>query len=768
MDPKWVAEMSNDNEYDDHDDDQPPKTRISPKRIAEIEIDTQFRRIKIILLRAIGNPLPPRHDPEQAYANLVFTLENEPNFPDLVKVWVLNRLVDTKVLERLQSLISSYGHDYIVIPFNLTEYAAEQYRFDYYDPGGDVVHSPDFVKRDMRSKFYNDIEDAVNQDKSLFVTNQNAARNIMLDFGRVYARNIDWIMPWDGNCYLDLNAYQAIYRQLQSLPPSHNYAISYMHRATANEQVLQDTYRPNATEEPQIIFRRKALGRFHPLLRYGRMNKSEFLQRLQVAGPWDNWLPLLEWEVQHLGPVLQPIPDLQNITTDGPVRSVGYVTRLSSGKPDLEVNGIARNVARFESVKTLLGHLDTKVAIEMHGYRPGEMVYYDEDALERDRELFRDGNVLVTRVVKALRRMAVQAGAFEPWSGNGAPEDPEEELANEVDYIDATTEFRQPSPMYVTDQMMEYDGIRFQEMQRNTTILGLAYFMTGEAQFAKVAARSIRRWFLDPATRTNPDLMIYNEVETGVDTSLGIFGMKDVYCMLDAVRIIERDGYLTETEQRDLRAWFREHLKWLETSTDGKAAYSSDNHVGIFFDVQVIAIASYINDTAKMIWYSERSTSRLHKQMSGDGTMHLGPQEPLCEKHRIALQGWSILSRMAEAVNRNRWTVNARNTTTQLSLLCNAAKYTIPFYGRSVECERVSDGTEDGRQWWPLLQASKYYCPALLLEETQWPIRWFQTDAPRPPLSSYEMPYFYDTNDVIAPFWNLGLVHGNITWPGRP
>jgi hypothetical protein len=515
------------------------------------------------------------------------------------------------------------------------------------------------------------------------------------------------------------------------------------------------------------------------------MNKSEFLQRLKVAGPWDTWLPLLDWEVQHLGPFLQPIRDLQNLTTDGPVRSTGYVTRLSSGKPDLETDGASRNAARFESMKALLGQLDTRVAIELYGFRPGQLVFYDEEALERDRQLYQDGDVLVGGVVRALRQLARTALTVGPWSVTDKPDDSVAPSGDKHDYFDLAPYTLSPSPDEVKDPILEgqrrdeedhsltqlnsekYDGTRFQEMQRNTTILGLAYFMTGEAQFAEAAARNIRCWFLDPETRMKPNVMyghVVPSVDENVVDSSGIMGMKDVYFMLDAVRIIERDDFLTEAEQSDLRAWFSQYLHWLETSAIGKLAYSSRNHVGIYYDVQVIAIASFLNDTAKMIWYSERSTSRLRKQIANDGSMPMEVHERHCDNYHRAFQGWSILSRIAETVNRNRWTVRASEAESTLPLLCRATEYSIPIYGGSADREGFADGKEDDTRWWPLLQDSRYFCQTLHMDEKHWPIPSFQEGAPRPPGSCFEMPSVYHSDYAIAPFWNLGLVHGNITW----
>jgi hypothetical protein len=332
----------------------------------------------------------------------------------------------------------------------------------------------------------------------------------------------------------------------------------------------------------------------------------------------------------------------------------------------------------------------------------------------------------------------------------------------------------------------KYDRTRLKDMQYNTTILGLAYFMTGDVRYAQVAARNIRSWFLDPKSRMNPH-MRYAQVMNGhynnTGTSFGIIEMKDLYFMLDAVRIIERDNFLTKVEQENLRSWFQEYLTWLETSDIGQEEYSQKNNHGLYFDIQALSIASYINNTAKMIWYMERSTSRLHSQISKDGSMPLELQRRTCEHYQMfTLQGWSTLSRMADTVHRNRWKVpriismitNTRQNAQgkqlpssesqlQLSLLCQAAKYAIPMYGRSKKCPKSIEFREDVTRWWPLYFEANYHCPELRNRnhaQQNWTIPWFPKNVVGG-LSSWnvhhEMSFhLYDPHAGIAPFWVLG------------
>ncbi|ASQ89790.1 hypothetical protein CHL67_01610 [Prosthecochloris sp. GSB1] len=49
---------------------------------------------KYAIIRILGNDLPFRHDVDQTYRNLEFTLKNEASFKGACKIWVLNRIID--------------------------------------------------------------------------------------------------------------------------------------------------------------------------------------------------------------------------------------------------------------------------------------------------------------------------------------------------------------------------------------------------------------------------------------------------------------------------------------------------------------------------------------------------------------------------------------------------------------------------------------------------------------------------------------------------
>ncbi len=162
------------------------------------------------------------------------------------------------------------------------------------------------------------------------VINNNGARNAALDLGREVA---DWVLPWDGNCFMTEEAWEKIVQSLSD-QPALPYRTVPMARVTNNEDLLQKSFQPRDFGEPQIIFRADAPESFDPRFYYGRRPKVELLWRLGVPGPWDDW-GIQPWDL--------PVPDFAPDASGW--SEAGWVARLASGRPDLEFR-VARPVER--------------------------------------------------------------------------------------------------------------------------------------------------------------------------------------------------------------------------------------------------------------------------------------------------------------------------------------------------------------------------------------------------------------------------------------
>ena len=200
----------------------------------------------IALIRILGNDLPPRHTHDQTLRNLQFTLENEAKFIDVCRIWIINRIVDSKKREQLEGLLRLYKQPFAVIPVRLAEEYGNQGRRS---PGSaqrasnaaptcslahsvdgfkgvDLLHDPRFFR--MSSKMKSFTVDRIYHQKNLYIMNNNGGRNAALRLGK--ALGFEWIMVFDGNCYVTGEAMQAIQRDL----------ATYGYRGTCPSETLRN------------------------------------------------------------------------------------------------------------------------------------------------------------------------------------------------------------------------------------------------------------------------------------------------------------------------------------------------------------------------------------------------------------------------------------------------------------------------------------------------------------------------------------------------
>lgn len=294
------------------------------------------------LYRILGNDLPPRHKQGQTRENLKFMLEHEPEFPGCAKIWVLNRIVDRDEKDKIISLLKKKNSEYIDIPFDADEYRRIGVNEQGLPPAGYLERRPgdEWLRLTVESQKL--------KNKNLYLMNNNGARNLALRHGRDRAK---WIMPWDGNCFLTMDAWKEIQRSVAGSPWVRYFMVP-MARTGSNENLLGPGFRPRAEEEPQIIFRSDALEEFDEDLPYGSMPKVELLRRLRVPGKWDAWPRVHPWEKKQ-----------------GRGRSperfqfswCGWVARLDSGNEQAERDPGSRGLERVRGIVGFINSLDASL-----------------------------------------------------------------------------------------------------------------------------------------------------------------------------------------------------------------------------------------------------------------------------------------------------------------------------------------------------------------------------------------------------------------------
>ena len=183
------------------------------------------------------------------------------------------------------------------------------------------------------------------------------------------------------------------------------------------------------------------------------------------------------------------------------------------------------------------------------------------------------------------------------------------------------------------------DHEEFGRMSSAARALALAWYFTGKADYANRAALLLRTWFLDPATKMNPNLEFAQAI-LGVNTGrgTGVIDTRPLVDAIDAAGLLAGSTAWTVADDKGLHDWFAQYLHWMRTSKNGMDEDAAKNNHGNWYDVQVTSMELFLGDRKEAIDTLERvKTRRITVQIEPDG------REPL-ELARTNAWGYSNFS----------------------------------------------------------------------------------------------------------------------------
>jgi len=167
-----------------------------------------------------------------------------------------------------------------------------------------------------------------------------------------------------------------------------------------------------------------------------------------------------------------------------------------------------------------------------------------------------------------------------------------------------------------------YDLGRYSETLSRVNTLALAWFYSGEEKYAAKATELLRVWFLDPATRMNPNMKnasalpgVYDGMPIGIIFSVALIKL------VDYVRLLETSESWTSGDSSLLKKWFADYTGWLLESEFGKKEREALNNHGTWYSAQVAAFSMYSGNPERIVPAVEETKERIRRQVADDGSL---------------------------------------------------------------------------------------------------------------------------------------------------
>lgn len=194
-------------------------------------------------------------------------------------------------------------------------------------------------------------------------------------------------------------------------------------------------------------------------------------------------------------------------------------------------------------------------------------------------------------------------------------------------------------------------------------VLSIAHHFSGKEVYAKHAMKLIRVWFLDTATRMNPN-MNFGQAIKGVNQGrgAGLIDGRNLIKAIEAIGLLSANKVVSKEEQAAMQQWFADFLNWMQTSKIGQEELDAPNNHGAWYDALRLSIALYTNQIPHAKDIVLNAQKRLTAQMDPTGRFPLEMVRTTSFHYSVfVVDAFLKIAAMSQKINLDFWGFKASN-----------------------------------------------------------------------------------------------------------
>ena len=196
--------------------------------------------------------------------------------------------------------------------------------------------------------------------------------------------------------------------------------------------------------------------------------------------------------------------------------------------------------------------------------------------------------------------------------------------------------------------------------------LALANYYSGDKKYYTHAVQLIRVWFLDTATKMNPNMNFAQAIKgENLGRGAGLIDARHFIKVIEAIDLMNREGAYPKEDLKNMQVWFADFLQWMQTSKNGKEEMNAKNNHGVWYNALSLSIALFNHQKEAANKIIANAQIRLVNQMDDQNRFPLEMARTTSLHYSVfVIDAFLKIAKMAEYTGVDFWanTDNSKHT----------------------------------------------------------------------------------------------------------